>query len=201
MSRKVLAGLVVFSLLMAGLCFAESYEKTIVIRAHITPVEGMDVTISKITPGDNGDVWEDASEIDFGDLQLNEENMIMLPQCYYAVDVGVLSNSEDWSIKHEAGPIAGPDTLDDNVNVTFVKQTATGSSLVGPGKVTYGESNGVVISKEDLEGGWLRIYYGIATGNTDPANGETDAPNAKPITLEKPSGYYVGTITLTLTTS
>jgi hypothetical protein len=62
-------------------------------------------------------------------------------------------------------------------------------------KVSYGNSNNVAYTKAQLSGGWLRIYYGVGTG--DPA--DPDAPGVTPIGLDTAAGTYNGSITITLT--
>ena len=61
-------------------------------------------------------------------------------------------------------------------------------------KVTYANSNSKAYNKAYLAGGWLRIYYGIATGKV-----ADDATGASPITNLKAYGQYSGQVTITLT--
>jgi hypothetical protein len=83
--------------------------------------------------------------------------------------------------------------------VTFVKQT---SSTVGTElqKVSFGDSQNIAYTKAQLAGGWLRIYYGVGTGEVDSVTKlGKDAPGVTPIGLDTPAGTYTGSVTLTLT--
>ena len=184
------------------------------VRASVPQQNGFTVTVNRIqgvasTPSANavslsrvqGNTWTPSSSIDFGNLYFDSAKNIFLSNYYYAVDVEVLANLKNWSIAHDTTPILnanlppddmGYNTLDYNVNVTFVKQfdDTTGDQLK---KKNYADSNGLVFTKDNLSGGWLRIYYGIATG--EPGK---DAPGASPIGLDKPTGRYQGEVILTL---
>ena len=183
------------------------------ITANIDPQDGLDVHITKVTNGQ----WPPAgtpseSSIAFGTLTYDSTNHIFLPNCYYAVDVGVLSNAADWTVTHTISSMINQSgfsaNLDHNVNVTFARTEnvvdpntgeVTGTNDTILDKITFAESNNRSYTKSQLSSGWLRIYYGIATGNKNPSNGTTDAPNALPITTDKPAGNYVGSVTITLT--
>jgi hypothetical protein len=178
------------------LCLTEAYaatNQTININTTIpTMTGGLNVTISRVT----GTVWTPATSISFGALTWDPLNSIFLPDSYYAVDIGVLDNSGAvWTVTHTRTSLAGTGTnLDNKVNVAFVKQTSSTTSQELQ-KVSYQDSQGIAYTKTTLSGGWLRIYYGIGTG--DPAN--PDAPGVTPISLDSQAGTYSGTVTITLT--
>ncbi|HIE43729.1 MAG TPA: hypothetical protein EYP78_02900 [Candidatus Omnitrophica bacterium] len=160
------------------------------VKAEIPKVNGISVTISRIDESGN---WTEASSIDFGKLYFDNNDNIWRSSYYCAVDVGVNTNATDWTITHTRSSIAnGSEKLDNNVNVTFMKQIndTEAEKLL---EVSYKDSNNQSFAKSKLSGGWLRIYYGIAAGNKD-------APGVEPITMEKPYGTYQGSVTLTLTT-
>ncbi len=192
MMRKFVLSVLLAGLMGAGWALADS--KTIIIKAHIPSSQGLSVNVSRISTSTGQ--WSSASQIDFGDLSYNSNLGIFLPDCYYAVDVGVLSNATNWTIQYTADSIDGPNSskLDDHVVVSFVKQTNNQGEQLE--KTVYSKAKSRSFSKGDLAGGWLRIYYGIATG--DPS---TDPAGAKPITTNVPSGYYQGQITISLTVS
>lgn len=126
--------------------------------------------------------------IDFGTLNADYDNNILLPDDYYAVDVGIVSNT-GWQVTHDA---TGLGELNDNVNVTFV--TTDGSTDSELEKVSFSNSNGQSYTDSDFgTGEWLRIYYGIGTGDGN------DAAGVEPIGLDTPTGTYQGTVTLTVT--
>ncbi len=192
--KRVLALLVSGVVLGYGLAFAQTVTKSVVIKADIPSQEGLSVAISRIDKNQN---WNEATEIFFNSLHYNSDYGVFLSDDYYAVDVGVLCNAVNWTLTYTATSVVGPNNykLDDHINVTFVKQISD-SEAQELAKTTYGDARGpLTFGKSDLQGGWLRIYYGIATGDQ-----QTDAPGARPITTDVPAGLYSGTITLTLTT-
>ncbi len=190
--RTVLATLVAL-VAMAGIALAQTVSQDVVIKVTVPEKQGLSIGISKIV----GNEWTPVQEITFSDLRYDDENSIFVCGYYYAVDVGVLANTSDWTLSYSATSIVGPNgyKLDKHINVIFLKQYSdTQSELIT--KVTYGDALGTMtLSKSDLNGGWLRIYYGLATGDRT-----VDAPGAEPITTNVPAGEYSGTITLTLTT-
>ena len=167
-------------------------SQTVTVNATIpTMTGGLSVTVSKVT----GTVWTTASSISFGTLIWNKTNNIFLPTSYYAVDIGVTDNTGTaWTVTHTRASLAnGTNNLDNKVNVSFNKQT---SSTVGSelNKVSFNNSNNKGYTKAQLTGGWLRIYYGVGTGETGK-----DASGVTPIGLDTPAGTYTGSVTITLT--
>ncbi len=196
MKRSVLIGLVA-SLIFAGNALADTYSRSVIIKAIVPSMQGLDIAVSRVHMEGNDEKWEPASEICFDDLAYNTEYHIFLPQHWYVVDVAVNSNSSNWTISYSATNIIGPNgyNLNNHINVVVLKQTEkNGYTLLR--KCTYGEMLNTSFDRSQILGGWLRIYYGIATGDDT-----IDPPNAKPITTDVPSGTYTGTITITLTTS
>ncbi len=186
---KIIACLIV-ALALASACFAQE-SKVVDIKAYVPQQSGLVISVSKVV----GSSWiPGQSNIDFGSLVFDAQNSIFTGTAYYAVDVGVNSNAANWQMKHETTSITnGKETLDENINVVFVKQLNDndGNELL---KLNFAESNGRIFYKNQLTGGWLRIYYGLATGKAGD-----DAPNSKPIGPSKTFGNYQGTIKITLT--
>jgi len=167
-------------------------SQTVTVNATVPTVTGgLTVSVSKVT----GDVWTAASSISFGTLVWDTVNKIFLPASYYAVDVGVTDNSGTaWTVTHTRASLAnGTNNLNNKVNVSFNKQTSSTVSTELQ-KVSFANSNNVAYTKAQLAGGWLRIYYGIGTGESGK-----DAPGVTPIGLDTPAGTYTGSITITLT--
>jgi len=180
--------------------------QTLAVTATVNTVnDGLSLGLNKVVPAAGGDTWTPVpitSGMAFGTLTLDPDYKIFKAANYFAVDVGVLDNSgSTWTLTHTVQSVKKDATnnLDSNINVTFVKQktNTTYDDLTG-GKVTFAGSNNKAYTKTQLTGGWLRIYYGIATGNTDSTKGVVDNPGATPITLEKPAGTYTGSVTITL---
>jgi hypothetical protein len=179
----------------------------ITVNATVPTVTGgLSVSLSQITGEDPvthlGGVWTAATSMSFGTLVWHPENgtngkplNIFLPTSYYAVDIGVSDNTgTDWRVTQARASMvrSAGGNIDDKVNVTFSKQTSATVSA-WQDKFTFGESAGKVYTKAQLAGGWLRIYYGIATGEAG-----RDAANATPIGLDTPAGTYQGSVTITL---
>ncbi|MDD5561470.1 MAG: hypothetical protein PHT50_05015 [Candidatus Omnitrophica bacterium] len=167
-------------------------SQTVSVNATVpTMAGGLSVTVSKVV----GSVWTTASSISFGTLIWDNTNKIFLPNCYYAVDIGVTDNSGTvWTLTHTRVNLAGQGTnLNGKVNVSFNKQT---SSSVGTelAKYSYANSQNIAYTKTQLSGGWLRIYYGVGTGEAGK-----DATGVTPIGLDTPAGTYTGSVTITLT--
>jgi hypothetical protein len=164
-------------------------SQTVNVSAIVPTVNGLSVSVHKIV----GTVWTTASAVEFGTLTWDSENNIFLPSdgAYFVLDATVSNNlGATWTITHNRNSlISGSNNIDDNVNVTFVKATDTTESQLQ--KVSFSNSQGVAYDKSALSGGWLRIYYGIATGSSD-ASGVT------PLGASTVAGTYTGSVTLTL---
>ena len=191
---------------LAGLAFGDD-TTTKLISASISAEDGLEVTISKINANGTGDPSDDTwipgnqSSMAFGALTFNPTYSIFMASHYFAIDVGVNSNTANWTLSHTISSISNGagSNLDSNVNVTFVQQL---DSLTEGWKngYSFADSNGKAYNKATItggSGGWLRIYYGIATGDLV----YHDNTGVSVITMEKPSGSYSGSITLTLTAS
>ena len=187
--------------------WAGSSQTVPVIATVPVMTGGLTVAISKVTGSGQGS-WElNKSSIDFGTLVWHPENgsdgnpmNIFLPPSYFAVDIGVTSNTlANWTLTHTHTSLAGAGgNLDDKVNVVFVKQV---NSLQGfeLNKVSFGNSNVAAFTKLALLGGWLRIYYGVGTGEIDQQTKlGKDAPGVTPIGLDTTAGTYTGSVKITL---
>jgi hypothetical protein len=173
--------------------FAAS-SQTVSLNATV-PVAagGLTLTISKVTGG----VFSADTGINFGTLVWDTTNQIFTAGSYYALDVAVTDNSGAfWTLTHTRNSLMKDtaNNLDNNVNVTFAKETLSGSTTTETvlQKISYINSNNVAYTKTQLTGGWLRMYYGIGTGSSD-------ATGVIPIGATQVAGAYSGSITLTLT--
>jgi hypothetical protein len=194
MSKKVkaLVFLLGVSLLSLNLFADDQFSTT--ISATVPSMGELDVSISRIDVP--GDVWnKNQTSINFGTLSWDSTNHIFVANNYYAVDVGINVNTGSWTLTHNVTSVKHATqnvNLDKNINVTFMNQiNDTNATQIK--KVVYSDSNGVQIADSQITG-WLRIYYGIATGDANK-----DASGATPIGMDKPAGTYSGTVTLSLT--
>ena len=186
-------GLLVLTFILASVCFAQdAVLENVVVAAVIPQQSSLSVTVSKVT----GTTWTPVSSLEFGNLNYDEANGIFTSDSYFVVDVGILANSPSWSVKFDATSITnGSVNLDNNVNVTFMKQVTSTDPGERIAYLSYADSKGKSFVKNAISPGWLRIYFGIATG--DPAN--PDAPGVSLLTVGTYTvGNYNGNINVTL---
>ena len=197
--KNILIGMIfVVVAFCATNAWASSFQ-TIPVNATIpSKTGGLSVGISKVT----GTVWTAGqTSISFGTLVWDTVNKIFLPASYFAVDIGVEDNSTTaWVLTHTRASLAGQGTnLNKKVNVSFVKQASSTVGVVDK-LVSFDLSQSVAYTKAQLGSGWLRIYYGVGTGEIDPVTKlGKDAPDVTPIGLDTPAGTYTGSVTITLT--
>lgn len=201
MLRSILisAGVFVIGLGLSVACFANPVQ--VDIEATIPQINGLSVTISPVDA--ETDIWgAPVSSVDFGTLSLDGTYQIFRASNYFAVDVGLNSNAANWQISHVPTSVIGTEAsnsgynLDDNINVDFVKQQWTEGGDYESGVLankSFAASN-VTYSKSNFATGeWLRIYYGLASGEGDNSGVNVITPDSKPY------GKYAGWATLTLT--
>jgi len=190
-------------------------EKSIAVSASVPVLNGlMEVTISSVDAKDatnpDDDLWTpDQSSINFGTLTRDVLNKIFTASNYYAVDVAVLDNTgRSWTLSHTTNSVKyQTENLDESINVSFAKvmkpRGATKTTETDLSKGNYLASNNAQFNRATLEGGkggWLRIYYGIATGNKDGSKGlSVDPEGSFPIPQYQLAGSYSGGVTITLT--
>jgi hypothetical protein len=196
MKKVVVLGVVVLVLGMFSFCFAAT---SIRIAASIGETHQMNVTLNKVAGlGAAPSVVTDltGSGMDFGALTKGADNNFR-SSIYFFVDAPVVSNKTGWTITHTATDFAKDlsNNLNGNTNVTFVKvdnSTSAETELAANSYISYGAAKTrAAITQSELTGGRLRIYYAMA-------NGSGDASGVSVITTSKPTGSYVGTVTLTL---
>lgn len=199
MTNKILAsinGLAVFLFLISG-CFAVAAfgsVETVPLSATIPQQNSLSMSVFKVT----GTNWAPATGIDLNALTYDPVKNIFTSSYYFAVEIGIDSNASTWTVTHLRSSISnGTQNLDNNINVSFVKHVISTNLDVAPplSKVSYANSNNLSFTKSQFTAGeYLRVYYGLATG--DPLN---DAPGASPLTATKGSGSYSGSVSFTLT--
>ncbi len=211
----VMLTMVTVYLFFTSLCFSE----TINISAEVPPAHSLNLTLFKLnshgTSNPNDDTgWNSPIHfpspefaIDFGELKLDEDLGIFTTNTYYALDCGV-NGGGPWAIEHTvSGDIAdkGPNSLGDNIIVTFCKVTKTKGDEGDVDvcdcdalnkRMILADATDVKVTSTELAGGWLRIFYGIATGDPDAE----EPVNAVPITATEKAGTQTGTIEITLST-
>ena len=157
------------------------------IQVEIPRVNQLRLVISRVNP-DNS--WSKEEEIDFGRLEFDEKYRIFRSRVYFVMDVGIACNSGDWKLIYEATPLVSSNggDLSNHINVTFCSIEGGSERVID--RVAYSDSH-KEFSRTQLEGRWLRVYYGIATGLND-------APGVTPISLDQPAGRYQGAVVVSL---
>lgn len=188
--KKIMVILAVLVMAISATVVMAADTKTIQVKATIPTSSSINLAISKVV----GTTMTTAPSVDFGNLVLDPTYNIFKTSdgSYYAVDCGVNSNASAWTVTHTIASMTnGTANLNSNINVTFMNQQ-TSTTAVQLDKLSYAASNGKVINKANITtGGWLRIYYGLATGSGD-------ATGVSVIPATQAGGAYAGTITLTL---
>jgi hypothetical protein len=193
--KIIILGVVGLVLGLASLCFAST---NIRIAATIGETHQMNVALSRVaskgaTPTPVSDLI--GTGMDFGTLTEDPTDHNFRSPVYFFIDAPVVSNKTGWTITHTATDFANSagNNLNANTNVTFMKAVTGGeTALASGGLISYATAKTrAAIAQSELTGGWLRIYYGIAQGSGD-------ASGVSVITTAKPTGSYVGTVTLTL---
>ena len=189
MKKTLAIILAVLVLAIASVALAAD-TKTVQVKANIPSQSTLNLTVSKVI----GTTLSAATAVDFGNLIVDPTYNIFKTAdgSYYCVDCGVNSNASSWTVTHTVTSMAnGANNLDNKINVTFMNQQ-TSTTGVQLAKLSYSASNNKVINKTDIAtGGWLRIYYGLATGSGD-------ATGVVVIPATQASGNYAGVVTLTL---
>ena len=209
---KVAAFALAFLLFFGGSSFG--VDIPVVYNLPVMPAN-LDVKVFNVDPGldpnsPSDDIWTPAGSMDFGTLTLNETYFVFMASHFHAVDAVVRGNgAENWNITVQNNTIyrAAGDNLDGHVKIA-----ATVAWWIGPdpddtnelsspfSMVKYGSAGTLSFSKSDILGrapagkdGWLRLYYGFATG-PDPA----EEGGATPPEMSQPAGQYTGQVIITL---
>lgn len=185
--------------LVLGPVSASFAATSVRIAATIGETHQMNVVLNRVagvgaTPTVVSDLT--GTGMDFGSLTKGADN-VFRSAAYFFIDAPVISNKAGWTITHTANDFAldATNNLNANTNVTFMKVdnvTSAETPLASNSYISYGTAKTrAAVGQAELTGGRLRIYYGIA-------NGSGDASGVSVITTAKPTGLYVGTVTLTL---
>jgi hypothetical protein len=196
---SILAAL--FVLLPVAISFAAS---TYTLSVDLPAAEGITVSAASVAVADNAFTPVDTTLLAFGQMIPNTEFGIWTPPNYFALDIaGDGPGGRVLTISYS-------DALNPNIDVAAglgTKTTATFKKLIWTGATTKPTENDMsghaqkslddvnknaeVFTKEELAGGWLRIYVGVSTGELV----------GKPFTNGDASGTYTGQITITDTAS
>lgn len=202
MKRNFIVPIVTFMLVLSLTSLGLAQD--IRIAASIGNRHSMAVKLYQVPA--SGGAWTEITDLtaqgmDFGALTLDTTYSVYRASVYYVVEVTVDSNKSDWWVKHDGTSVAnGGGNLDYNINVSFFKVTKAGvigqpdiETSIGA-KASYGScilTGAKTFTKSQISPGWLRIYYGIATGSGD-------ASDVTAIGADKAAGSYSGKAIITL---
>ncbi len=197
-------------LLWGGVVFiAPSFgEDSVTVSTKATVPESLELSYWIRWSTEGQDPYEfgysgDATSIDFGELEWNENLGIWLPTKYYTVFLIARTSGRPYQIKQTStGLVSG----DNNLNNSFIMDPdyqaddkysngvaqgdmPAGDSLGEAGLAAQGER--IVYDSNSGKSRIIRVYYGISTG-------EPGTPG-EPITGDQPAGNYSGTVAFTLT--
>ncbi|MBD3264720.1 MAG: hypothetical protein GF375_06430 [Candidatus Omnitrophica bacterium] len=203
--KRFLACLTAAILVLSGSFSFAATTVNVSVRAVVPSTLELSHWIRYAPPGGDpyGSGSGDATSLDFGTLQWNDEFGIWTANKYFTVFLVANSSGRAYRIQQSCSGFAmGGSNLNDSLTMSPDYQAAdelggsaqgsmpSGDSLgsstlaVGTNKVIYNGNAGLARI--------VRAYYGLATGaGGDPAGSE-------PITGDQPSGTYNGTITFSV---
>lgn len=204
--------LVVAMLLFSTAAFADATTGVFPIQITIPAATTVKFVVSEVTPGNpptftphTGNFLNfDTSGVDF-----SAANGTYLPKKFWAIDVaptdaaGVPApgNYGSISFTYSANvvPAGQPATEGLNNRGTFTAVKVSGvtgaQSETTLQKAALG-ANHPNLTQADINGGFLRVYVGGATGET---TGPNQVDGTKPFSLGDKPGVYTGTLTITAT--
>ncbi len=187
------------------------------VSVEFPQATSLNANMSKIDSHDSANpsdhTWTaDASAMSFDPMVFDNRWKVFRCRYYYAIDVGT-NGAGPWTIIHGVtGAFAGTGAngVGDHIVVTVVKQTGdrtidaafTKIGLDANNHAILSAINGMTFTSGELNGGWLRIYYGIYGGADPAADPRNYTATAVPITAANmPAGDTTGGISFTFTQS
>lgn len=206
MKKVILTLILLFS---STLAFADT--GIFPIQLTLPAATNVKFIVSEVTPGTTpGFVEHPGNFLNFDDggLNFSATNGTYLPRKFYAIDVaptdaeGVPAPGNYGSISFVYSNNVVPagqlltEGLNNRATLTAVKVVgATGTqteSILERSALGASHTN---LTQTDVDGGFLRVYIGGATGEI----GANEVPGTKPFTLGDKPGVYTGTLTITAT--
>jgi len=195
----VIVVFIVVALIASSSCFAQTAEKIYNLSADIPDATGVSITANKIV----GTTWTPVGTSLIYNMTYNTTNEVWLAAEYYAVDVAptggtgnpqttvtfVQGNNPNGGTAHGLG-VKGAASF---VSVTGPVGAQVETALPSHPKEVF-ESVNETIQPSELTGGFLRMYFGINTGEEG-----TMPPKAEVFTNADAPGDYEGTMTVSAT--
>ncbi len=204
--KKIIAALIVFSLVGAGLISNAATTASVGVSAEVPEELSLSSWIRYAPPGGTpyGTGSGDATSLNFGTLTKDPTYNVWVSDKYFTVFLIASTSGRAYRIQQTCTNFAAgttnlndslmlkPDyeSLDEIIEGEAQGSMPSGDSLgsttlaVGTSKVIYNGNSG--LSRI------VRAYYGLSTG----ADGEPTG--AEPITADKVSGTYTGTVTFSV---
>ena len=195
----VIAAFFVVALVASSACFAQTAQEIFNLSADIPEASGVSIDANRVV----GTTWTPVGNSLAYNMNYDTVNEIWMATEYYAVDVAPTGgtgnpttsvvfqqgNNPNGGTTHGLG-VKGSATF---VSVTGPTGAQTETALVAHPKEVFGTVS-ETIQPSELIGGFLRMYFGINTGEEG-----TMPPTAEVFTNSDAPGSYEGTMTISAT--
>lgn len=194
--KKLLLGLFTGLCVLALANYSSANSEIFTLSAQVPASTGASFGVSKVIGGQFTE--HNSNNLSFGELTLNTELGIFLASHFFAIDVGGSAGAgvPDISVQYfdTGSPNEATANLGDRGTFSYSSVVQSGGDDIVTLKdgMSLHQANTLLIDSDDLDGGFLRIIVGMATG--DEALDEGDAV---PFNLGDAPGTYTGTLTLT----
>ena len=213
---KIKLGLLLGGLVLLGQAAMAANSTTLTLTATVPTASSIGFTVNSIDI--TSKTWTLQSTTTLGFLPAIGMNYvtanganIYAPSNYFAIDIAPVggSGTPNTTVTYTEGTNpngttnglgtkAGA-TFDKEVYVTSSSNSETAVAVGNNGKLMLSQLSSTNISNSLVNGGWLRMYLGICTGNTNAANGPVDPTGCKPFTTNDAQGQYTGSLLISAT--
>jgi hypothetical protein len=205
MKRNV--GIAIFLCLLAisGMALAAS-TANVTVRAVVPSSLDLTATIRSAPPGGDpfGPGSADATSLDFGTLTFDTTNHIWIADKYFTVFLIASTSGKAYTLQQTNNGVVATGGGDLNSNMIMTPDNQTNDQIAGvpQGLMPAGDSlgtaalsfgtNKIIYNGNSGLSRIVRSYYGLSTGAPGEPTGSL------PITTNKPSGTYNGTVTFSV---
>lgn len=198
---KALLGVFLTGLFLIGQAVPSfAVDQTYTLSASVPLATGVTFTASSVDAATNTFTPVTGTALSFDPMTFDTTNQIWLPNHYFAIDIsasgGAGSTDATFTYTEGTNPNSPGNGLGWKSSATFVRVNGTTETPLAhgtSGKMLLKDLSGEHITPAELQGGRLRTYLGINTGDaTTPATGEvfSNADGA---------GNYTGTLLISVT--
>jgi hypothetical protein len=194
----IAGGFLVFMLSHSAIAQSTTYT----VSASVPAGSGVGITVNSVNTATGVFTPVTGTTLTYSPLSFNSTNNVFLANNYFTLDVAVTgAGAPQTTVSYVAGsvPTGATSTLGSNSSLAYDKEVYTSSSTP-PTQSTIPGFPTVVLSSlttaqtvpyTSVNGGWLRLYMGLCTGNTS-----TDPAGCKPFSGADAVGSYTGSLTV-----